>query len=137
MLERREEEWMDLKQYFELHTGTGVLATSDADGNVDAALYSRPHCMDDGTIAFIMNDRLSHRNLTSNPRAAYLFQESGSKRDGIRLYLEKVREEEDPERIEKLRKHTKSGEDEKGKKLFLVFFNVEKTRPLVDTEPGF
>ncbi len=128
---------MDLKAYFESHTGTGVLATADGEGNVDAALYSRPHFMDDGTIAFIMNDRLSHRNLQSNPRAAFLFQESGSKRGGIRLYLEKVREEEDAGLIEKLRKHRKPGEEDEGKKRFLVFFKIEKTRPLVDTEPGF
>ncbi|HPI23199.1 MAG TPA: pyridoxamine 5'-phosphate oxidase family protein, partial [Spirochaetota bacterium] len=45
---------MDLKDYFETRQGTGVLATADAQGNVDAALYSRPHVMDDGTVAFIM-----------------------------------------------------------------------------------
>ena len=32
--------------------------------------------MEDGTIAFIMNDRLSQsHNLQSNPKAAYLFRE--------------------------------------------------------------
>lgn len=32
-----------LKFYFENTKGTGVLATADSDGKVDAAIYSRPH----------------------------------------------------------------------------------------------
>jgi len=128
---------MDLKEYFEKHSGTGVLSTADAAGNVDAALYAKPHFMDDGTIAFIMNDRLSHRNLQENPKAAYLFIDSGGRREGIRLYLEKTGEEENPDLVEKLRRHGKSGTDSPGKKLFLVYFRIDKTRPLVDPEPGF
>lgn len=128
---------MDLKEYFEKHSGTGVLSTADAGGNVDAALYSKPHFMDDGTVAFIMNDRLSHRNLQENPKAAYLFMDSGGRREGIRLYLVKTGEEENPYLIEKLRRHGTSGSDAPGKKLFLVCFRIEKTRPLVDPEPGF
>ncbi|HNR88515.1 MAG TPA: pyridoxamine 5'-phosphate oxidase family protein [Spirochaetota bacterium] len=126
---------MDLKEYFETRQGTGVLATADAQGNVDAALYSRPHVMDDGTVAFIMNDRVSHRNLQSNPRAAYLFTESENRRDGIRLYLVKSRETDDPAAIEPLRRHRSAGGDD-GKKLFLVVFTVERTRPLVDAAPS-
>lgn len=123
---------MDLKEYFSTTTGTGVLSTSDSEGNVNAALYSRPHVFEDGSIAFIMNTKTSHNNLQENPKAAYLFVESGSKRDGIRLYLEKIREEENVELIEKLRRHGKSEDDPSGKKLFLVYFKIVKTRPLVD-----
>jgi hypothetical protein len=128
---------MELKDYFENNAGTGVLSTADAGGHVDAALYSKPHFMDDGTIAFIMNDRLSHRNLQENPKAAYLFMAGGGKREGIRLYLEKTGEEENSGLIEKLRRHGKSEDDGPGKRLFLVYFRIEKTRPLVDPEPGF
>ena len=42
---------MGLKEYFENTTGRGVLATADVDGNVDAAVYSRPHFIDETTIA--------------------------------------------------------------------------------------
>ena len=57
--------------------GTGVLATADADGKVDVAIYSRPHFLgeDDTEIALIMNDKLSHDNVDANPNAAYLFIE--------------------------------------------------------------
>ncbi|TAL31971.1 MAG: pyridoxamine 5'-phosphate oxidase family protein [Spirochaetes bacterium] len=128
---------MDLKEYFESHTGTGVLATADAQGNTDAALYSRPHFMEDGTIAFIMNDRLSHRNLQSNPRATYLFIQKGSPREGVRLYLARLREDGDPAVVETLRRHRKPDGDDADKKRFVVYFRIEKTRPLVDPGPGF
>jgi hypothetical protein len=68
---------MDLKTYFENTSGLGILSTADYSGQVDAAVYSRPHFMDDGTVAFIMRDRLTHNNLQSNPHAAYLFKEDG------------------------------------------------------------
>ena len=41
---------MELKAYFEDAQGFGLLSTADKDGKVDAAVYSRPHFMDDGTM---------------------------------------------------------------------------------------
>jgi len=64
---------MELKDYFENTKGIGILSTSDGDGKVDAAIYARPHFMDDGTIALIMRDRLTHHNLQSNFHACYMF----------------------------------------------------------------
>jgi hypothetical protein len=68
---------MKLKKYFNTNKGIGVLSTADSEGKVDAAMYARPHFMDDGTLAFIMRDRLSHDNLQSNPHATYLFKKEG------------------------------------------------------------
>ena len=70
---------MTLIDYFDKTTGMGVLATSDAQGMVNAAVYGRPHFIDEENIAFIMAERLSHKNLQSNPHAVYLFKESGEK----------------------------------------------------------
>ena len=64
-------------EYFKNTKGIGVLSTADDSGKVNSAIYSRPHILDDGGIAFIMRDRLTHHNLTENPRAAYLFVEEG------------------------------------------------------------
>ena len=124
---------MELRDYFEGTTGRGVLATADKDGNVDAAVYSRPHFMDDGTIAFIMADRLSHKNLKSNPHAAYLFMEASDKYVGKRLFLTKVREEKDSELIPKLRRRKGYAllEEDKDKPLFLVYFRIDKVLPLI------
>jgi len=90
---------MTLSEYFESAKGTGVLATANASGEVDAALYGRPHVIDDRTIAFIMADRLSHQNLQSNSHATYLFVERGEGYKGKRLYLTKIAEETIPRRF--------------------------------------
>jgi len=121
-----------LKQYFETAAGTGVLSTADATGKVDAAIYSTPHVMDDGTVAFIMRERLTHENLKSNPHAAYLFLEDRPGRKGIRIYLKKTREDDDPVLIKSMtRRHLTPEQDaQKGPK-HLVYFTVEKVLPLV------
>jgi hypothetical protein len=128
---------MNLAEYFENSKGRGILATADAEGLVDAAVYGRPHVMDETTVAFIMRDRLTHANVQSNPHATYLFMEEGSGGyKGIRLYLTKISEEQDTERLYALRRpdHNAIREtrEERGA-LFLVFFRVDKVRPLTET----
>lgn len=123
---------MELKSYFGSRKGTGILSTADKDGRVDAAIYARPHVMEDGTLALIMRDRLSHKNLQSNPHAAYLFIESGKGYKGKRLFLTKVREEQDTDLLFELRSRTYPNKGPvEGEPMFLVFFKVDKELPLV------
>jgi hypothetical protein len=123
---------MDLNEYFENTKGFGILATSDANGNVDGAPYSKPHFEDENTVTFIMADRLSHKNLESNPHAAYIFKEEGTF-DGKRLFLTRMKEEHDPELINRLMQlyHPSWYEVYKDKKKVLVYFKIEKVLPLV------
>jgi hypothetical protein len=123
---------MNLKEYFGAQHGIGILSTADAEGRVDAAVYSRPHVFDDGTIAFVMRDRLTHHNVSQNAHAAYLFLEEGSRLSGARLFLKKIKEETDHDLIAAMtRRHLTTEEDlAKGPK-FLVTFAVEKVLPLV------
>jgi hypothetical protein len=120
---------MTLKDYFEDTKGTGVLATADGDGKVNAAIYSRPHVMEDGILAFIMRDRLTHHNVQSNSHATYLFAEEGPGYKGKRLYLTKVREEQDSELLDSLRRRQYI--DEKDESKFLVLFQLDKELPLI------
>ena len=120
---------MELKHYFENTKGVGVLATADADGKVDAAIYARPHFMEDGTLAIIMRDRLTHHNLQSNPYATFLFIEDGPGYKGKRLFMTKLREEKDSELLNSLRSRQYLDEKEEAK--FLVFFKLDKELPLV------
>ena len=120
---------MELKEYFENTEGRGILATADGDGKVDTAIYGRPHFMDDGTIALIMRDRLSHHNLQSNSHACYMFIEKGPGYKGKRFYLTKVREEQDSELLQSLRRRQSINEKDESK--FLVFFKIDRERPLV------
>jgi len=120
---------LEIKEYFENTNGLGVLATANSEGEVDAAVYARPHVMEDGTIAFIMRDRLTHHNLQSNPNATFLFKEEGPGYKGIRLFLTMVREEENTELLESLRKRQYiEGKDESR---FLVFFKLDRYLPLI------
>ena len=125
---------MALKEYFENTKGTGILATADSDGKVDAAVYARPNIMEDGSLAFIMRDRLTHYNLQSNSHATYLFIEDGPGYKGKRLYLTKVREEQDTELLESLRKRLYI--DARDESKYLVIFNVTKELPLIGGSQG-
>lgn len=119
----------NLQEYFETTKGFGVLATADGDGKVDAAVYSSPHFLEEGTLSFIMRDRLTHHNLQSNPFATFLFVEDGTGYKGKRLFLKKVREENNPELIAELKRRKVTEETEESS--FLVYFTLEKELSLI------
>jgi hypothetical protein len=125
---------MKLSEYFNKTRGRGVLATSDSSGAVDAAVYARPHFLAEDTVAFVMGERLSHRNLKSNPHAAYIFMEEGKEDTGKRLYLTKIGEERNDELVEKLRKEHRYTPHEGYYNVakYVVTFKVDKTLPLVE-----
>lgn len=119
---------MELKEYFETKRGTGILSTADTDGKVNAAIYSRPHFIE-GHIVFIMRDRLSHKNIESNPSAVYMFMEEGEGYKGKRLYLTKVKEEKNSEQIESLKRRKREYDSSEDR--FLVYFKIDQERPLI------
>ena len=123
---------MNLSDYFENTNGFGILATADEDGMADLAIYAKPHIIDEKTVAFIMRERLTHKNLKSNPKAAYMFVEQGEGYAGKRLYLTKTREESNTSVVEMFRKKQPeicSSKDDSNK--YLVHFQVDDIRPLV------
>lgn len=122
---------MSLANYFDNVKGIGVLGTADPEGKVDLALYARPHVIDDETVAFVMEDHLSHRNIAANPHAAYLFLEDGEGYHGLRLYLTKTFEETDREKIAALQHLDRRDEDSAAREGYLVYFQVDEVRRLV------
>jgi hypothetical protein len=127
---------MKLSEYFEKKKGRGVIATSDSEGKVGIAVYARPHFINEKVVAFIMADRVIHKNLESNPYAAYLFIESGEKYVGKRLYLRKMKEEKDSELIDQVRRKESCPVDKgyhKGTR-FLVYFKIDKVLPLIGSK---
>ena len=93
---------MNIKDYFEKNKGLGVLSTADGNGIVNLAVYARPHSMEDGP--------------------GY---------HGKRLYLTRIREEENSELISSLSRRTYASDKDRRESKFLVFFKLEKERPLV------
>jgi hypothetical protein len=127
---------MKLSEYFEKTQGIGVLATTDASGQVNQAIYGRPHFPDDNddeSCSFIMSNRLSHDNVEHNPSASYLFIERGEGYVGKRLSLSVIEEEADPEKIKAVRhRNIPAVSEEEGK--YLVHFHIEGVRPLIGNE---
>jgi hypothetical protein len=123
---------MSLAEYFETIEGTGILATSDSDGNVDLAIYSRPYVIEENKIAFSMLERTSYANIQSNPKAAYMFIEKGQGYKGKRLYLKKSGEETDQQRIDEIKsQRPKRHESTADSVRHFVYFSVENIRPIV------
>jgi hypothetical protein len=122
---------MQLGQYFEHNQGTGILATADKEGRVDAALYARPHVVDETTVAFIMRHRQSYKNILENPRASYLFNEERPGYQGKRLYLTRIGEQTDKQVVESRRRRARPSDDEPKS---LVFFHIDSVRPLIGSD---
>jgi hypothetical protein len=122
---------MELQEYFDTTKGYGILATADSQGKVNAAVYARPHFFEDGTVAFIMHERLTYANVQTNPYATYLFIEHGQGYAGKRLYLTKVREETSDELVAAICRRCDYSMFSSGLTRHVVFFSVDKVLPLV------
>lgn len=123
---------MKLKDYLQDVPGRGILATADAEGRVDAAIYAKPRILEDRSLVFIMRDHLTHHNIVENPYAVYLFMEDGPHYSGIRIFLKKIREDTDPGLIDQMTRRFLTPEQDKAKgPKFLVYFRLEKILPLI------
>lgn len=125
---------MKLADYFQNTAGTGILATANKNGEVDAAIFATPHVIDEAEVAFIMRDRLTHKNLQSNPFAIYLFMEEGAFYKGTRIFLKKIKEDTNPDLIASMtRRRLPPDEDKARGPKFIVYFEITRTLPLVGT----
>lgn len=122
---------MNLSKYFSDNVGVGVLSTANKAGEVNSAVYAKPHTLDNGDVAFIMRDKLTHVNVNENPNANFLFIEHDHGYNGTRLNLQKIDEITDPDIIATLSRRTKHQD---GEKRFLVVFRVTKALQLIGGE---
>ena len=111
---------------------SGIIPGASVASNV--AVYSRPHVLEDGTLAFGMADRLTHANLAENPHAVYAFDEGRYR--GVRLYLEKIREETTGPLLEEIRARAEEvvGPGTGSAVRFVAYFRVVQHLPLVGAE---
>jgi len=127
---------MQLQEYFTSTQGTGILSTAAASGEVTSAVYAKPHLLDDRTVAWIMRERLTYAHLQTNGHACYLYVEQGPGIKGIRLFLQKIDESDDPQLISAMTRRQLSPEEDKAKgPKHLVRFEVVKVLPLVGDGP--
>ena len=121
---------MKLNDYFSNKTGVGVISTSNGKGEVNSAVYAKPHITGKNTLAFIMRDKLTRANLQENDSASYLFIEHDHGIGGVRLYLTMTGETQDKEAIDALSRRTAAGEGDNATR-FLVSFTVNKVLALI------
>lgn len=123
---------MKLKDYLESRAGICILSSADRSGRVTIAIYSTPRVMEDGTVCFIMRERLTYKNILENPHAACMFIEQGTGYKGIRLFLTMLREDSDTELIAQMTRRFLSPEDDRAKgPKHLVIFKVDRILPLI------
>ncbi len=127
-----EEHSMKLREYLEQKQGISILSSADKEGKCTTAIYSKPRIMEDNIVAFIMRERLTYHNVRNNPHAAYMFIEQNPGYQGIRLFLTKIGEDNDPELIARMTRRNLTAEEdrEKGPK-HLVVFRVDMILPLI------
>lgn len=124
---------MKLKEYFSGKAGVGVISTSNNDGEVNSAVYAKPHVTGKDTLAFIMRDKLTRANLQKNTKANYLFIEHEHGFNGVRLYLTMTGEVQDKEAIAELSRRSAAAEGDDSNR-FLVSFRVDKALALIGAD---
>lgn len=123
---------MNLEEYFAETSGRGIFSSAGAEGRITSAIYSTPRIMNESRLAFIMREHLTYKNMQQNPYACYLFIEDQTANQGVRLYLKKTGEDNDPELLAALtRRHLTPEEDQARGPKHIVYFDVEKILPLV------
>jgi|Wag4MinimDraft_11_1082651.scaffolds.fasta_scaffold00012_45 putative heme iron utilization protein len=127
---------MNLEKYFEVENGTGILATASKDGEVNTAIYARPHIINNSKAAFIMRKKKTYANLLETPNANYMFIAREEKMTGIRMYLRLAEEIDDPAVIEKYRRKNSPVESNVDyENVILTIFDIKKVIKLIgDTE---
>ncbi len=124
---------MNLHNYFSGKSGFGVISTSNNQGEVNSAVYAKPHVVDNTTIAFIMRDKLTRKNVNENSQAHYMFIEHNHGFNGVRLSLTMLEESQDQEQIQALSRRSSAGDSDDAER-FLVTFTVNKALTLVGGE---
>lgn len=122
---------MELEQYFEDDKGLGVMATADGNGEVNTAIYARPH-IENGYALFVMREKKTHANIRENPAANYLYVADNKTFTGIRMYLTFQNDTDDPAKVEKYRRRNSPVDEALDKeRLHLVSFKIDKVLSLV------
>ncbi len=117
---------MDLSRYFEEKDGIGVLSTASRDGEVNSALFARPH-VESSTALFVTIERKNLQNLKENPNAYYLFKEEKEGYEGIRMVLKLKRDFIDDALADKLARGHRTSEYQR----HILEFEIVDTHPLV------
>ena len=130
---------MDRKQVMEMFnrdTRIGALATANANGDVNAAVFGSPRMIDEDTIIMAIGDNRTFKYLQENPKASFIVIEPGQSPTswkGIRLYLEVDTFERYGEVLDSFRENIRkvAGSRSADAITAAIRFKVKDVRPLI------
>jgi predicted pyridoxine 5'-phosphate oxidase superfamily flavin-nucleotide-binding protein len=130
---------MDRKAVMEMfnkRSRIGALATSNKNGDVNAAVFGSPQMIDEETIIMAIGDNRSFQYLQENPKASFIVIEPGetvSEWKGVRLYLEVAEFERYGELLDSFREKIRkvAGSTSANAIKAAIRFKVVDIRPLI------
>ena len=113
--------------------GRGVIATADAAGLVNTAVYATPHVVDEETLAWGMAEGRTYGNLQVNRYASYLYMAPSRGYSGWRLTMEMKEILDDGALLEEIRANAaKIVSPQAGAAVkHVAYFRVVEVRPLI------
>jgi hypothetical protein len=119
----------------------GVMATTNRDGEPNAAVFGSPYMPDDLTLVMGLADTRTAQNLLETGRAVFLSvlpHEDPMKTKGTRLYLRVRAMEREGANLDAIKEkiRAEAGETAAARVRYAVFFDVESARPLIDWSPS-
>lgn len=113
--------------------GRGVMATADASGAVNTAIYAPPRMIDDTTAAWGMTERRTYANVRANPNASYLYVAPGDEFQGVRFTLRLKEMADSGEVLEEIRARARetAGPGAADALKYVAYFTIVEERPLV------
>jgi hypothetical protein len=121
---------------FNRQSRIGALATSNKNGDVNAAVFGSPQMIDEETIIMAIGDNRSFQYLQENPKASFIVIEPGetmAQWKGVRLYLEVSEFERYGEVLDSLRERIRkvAGDTSANAIKAAIRFKVVDVRPLI------
>jgi hypothetical protein len=123
-------------QMFNRESRIGALATSNKNGDVNAAVFGSPQMIDEETVIMAIGDNRSYQYLQENPKASFIVIEPGetpTQWKGVRLYLEVAEFERYGEVLDSFRERIRkvAGNASANAIQAAIRFKVLDVRPLV------
>jgi hypothetical protein len=127
----------ELMEIFNKRPRIGALATSNKEGDVNAAVFGSPRMIDENTVIMGIGENRSFRNLQRNPKAVFIVMEPGEtvmNWKGARVYLEAVDMETEGDFLDQVKQNIVRAAGQQAADMIhaAIRFKITEVRPIVD-----
>ena len=114
----------------------GALATSNKNGDVNAAVFGSPQMIDENTVIMAIGENRTFKYLQENPKASFIVIEPGDSPatwKGVRLYLEATGFERYGEVLDSFRENIRKAAGNRSAEAIkaAIRFKIVDVRPLI------